>query len=85
MTGPKERDSEARAALGESIELLVSAWASCSMLSCAVSWPHAQPRCRSGATGQGLTLAECTKGQALQAVNVTLVFFFTPAAQAQRP
>ena len=77
VTGPKEQDSEARAALAESIKLLVSAcelWHGALQHGCAFSCD---------AEAGPLTLAEHTEGHTLQAVDVTPVFFLTLTAQAQ--
>ena len=82
VTGPKEQDSEARAALAESIELLVSAQARCGMLPSPVTWLHVQPRCRGGATGPGLALAGYMKSAVCHCDHVS---FSTPAAKAQWP
>ena len=82
VTGPKEQDSEARAALAESIELLVSAQARCGMLPSPVTWLHVQPRCRGGATGPGLALAGYMRSAVCHCDHVS---FSTPAAKAQWP
>ena len=52
VTGPKERDSEARAALAEAVELLVSAGLDCDTVPCPVTWLHVQLQCRSRSTGE---------------------------------
>ena len=79
VTGPKEHDSEARAALAESIELLVSTRASCDVVPCPVTWLHGQLRCRGGTTGPGLGLAENMNMLTLRPVTEAPVSFSTPA------